>query len=198
MKLFKIIMNCVIVTLLVVSITINIFVLAGYRVVDTTGTTPNTNVSQSANNKPCESNKKPENTYSNKTTNTSVEPSGESEDEAIRELVYQDNNITVYFCGLKEGTAELTYLFEVENTSNTAFNITFDNLMIDGTRVYNSGLTCEKLLPGNTKVEDFVIKDFEGSQDPDIDREFVFNIKLMNAKSYLDLYETEQVKVNVL
>lgn len=198
MKLFKIIMNCVIATLLVVSIAINIFVLAGYRIADTADTTSNTNVSQNANNEPCEPDKKTESTYSNETTNTSMESSGESEDEAIRELVYQDNNITVYFCGLKEDTAELTYLFEVENTSNTAFNITFDNLMIDGMRVYNSGLTCEKLLPGNTKVEDFVIKDCEGSQNPDIDREFVFNIKLMNAKSYLDLYETEQVKVTVV
>ena len=198
MKLFKIIMNCVIATLLVVSVAINIFVLAGFRIVDTDTYTPNTNVSQNANNRPCEPNKKPENTCPNSATNTSVEPSGESEDKIIRELVYQDNNITVYFCGLKEDTAELTYLFEVENNSDTSLNITFDNLLIDGVRVYNSGLTCEKLLPGNTVVEDFVVKDFDGSQNSDIDREFTFNIKLMNAKSHLDLYETEQVKVTVV
>ena len=198
MKLFKIIMNCVIATLLVVSVTINIFVLAGFRIVNTNTYTPNTNVSQNANNEPCEPNKKPENTCPNNATNTSTEPSGESEDKVIRELVYQDNNITVYFCGLKEDTAELTYLFEIENNSDTSLNITFDNLLIDGVRVYNSGLTCEKLLPGNTVVEDFVVKDFDGSQNSDIDREFTFNIKLMNAKSYLDLYETEQVKVTVV
>lgn len=198
MKLFKIIMNCVIATLLVVSVTINIFVLAGFRIVDTDTYTTNTNVSQNANNKPGEPDKKPENTCPNNATNTSVVPSGESEDKVIRELVYQDNNITVYFCGLKEDTAELTYLFEIENNSDTSLNITFDNLLIDGVRVYNSGLTCEKLLPGNTVVEDFVVKDFDGSQNSDIDREFTFNIKLMNAKSYLDLYETEQVKVTVV
>lgn len=195
MKLFKIIMNCVIATLLVVSVTINIFVLAGFRIVDADTYTPNTNVSQNANNKPCEPDNKPENTCPNKTTNTYTEPSNEYKTEPVRELVYQDNNITVYFCGLKEDTAELTYLFEVENNSNTSLNVTFDNLLIDGTRVYNSGLTCEKLLPGNAVVEDFVIKDFDGSQSSDTDREFAFNIKLMNAKSYLDLYETEQVIV---
>ena len=198
MKLFKIIMNCVIATLLVVSVTINIFVLAGFRIVNTNTYTHNTNVSQNANNEPCEPDKKPENTCPNNATNTSVVPSGESEDKVIRELVYQDNNITVYFCGLKEDTAELTYLFEIENNSDTSLNITFDNLLIDGVRVYNSGLTCEKLLPGNTVVEDFVVKDFDGSQNSDIGREFTFNIKLMNAKSYLDLYETEQVKVTVV
>ena len=198
MKLFKIIMNCVIATLLVVSVTINIFVLAGFRIVNTNTYTPNTNVSQNADNEPCEPDKKPENTCPNNATNTSVVPSGESEDKVIRELVYQDNNITVYFCGLKEDTAELTYLFEIENNSDTSLNITFDNLLIDGVRVYNSGLTCEKLLPGNTVVEDFVVKDFDGSQNSDIDREFTFNIKLMNAKSYLDLYETEQVKATVV
>lgn len=202
MKLFKIIMNCVIATLLVVSITLNIFVLAGFRIVDTDTYTPNTNVSQNANNEPQneseESHKKHDNKHhkdkTNEFENTSIE---ESEEEAIRELVYQDDNITVYFCGLKADTAELTYLFEVENNSNTALNITFDNLLVDGARVYNSGLTCEKLLPGNMAVEDFVVKDFDGSQDSDVEREFAFNIKLMNAKSYLDLYETEQVIVEV-
>ena len=202
MKLFKIIMNCVIATLLVVSITLNIFVLAGFRIVDTDTYTPNTNVSQNANNEPQneseESHKKHDNKHhkdkTNEFENTSIE---ESEEEAIRELVYQDDNITVYFCGLKADTAELTYLFEVENNSNTALNITFDNLLVDGARVYNSGLTCEKLLPGNMAVEDFVVKDFDGSQDSDVEREFAFNIKLMNAISYLDLYETEQVIVEV-
>ena len=201
MKLFKIIMNCVIATLLVVSITLNIFVLAGFRIVDTDTYNPNTNVSQNANNEPQneseESHKKHDKHHKDKTNefeNTSVK---ESEEEAIRELVYQDDNITVYFCGLKEDTAELTYLFEVENNSNTALNITFDNLLVDGARVYNSGLTCEKLLPGNMVVEDFVVKDFDGSQNSDVEREFAFNIKLMNAKSYLDLYETEQVTVEV-
>jgi len=158
-------------------------------------------VSQNANNEPQneseESHKKHDKHHKDKTNefeNTSVK---ESEEEAIRELVYQDDNITVYFCGLKEDTAELTYLFEVENNSNTALNITFDNLLVDGARVYNSGLTCEKLLPGNMVVEDFVVKDFDGSQNSDVEREFAFNIKLMNAKSYLDLYETEQVTVEV-
>lgn len=202
MKLFKIIMNCVIATLLVVSVTLNIFVLAGFRIVDTDTYNPNTNVSQNANNEPQNESEEPckkhDNKHNkdktNKPENTSAE---ESEEAPIRELVYQDDNITVFFCGLKEDTAELTYLFEVENTSDTALNITFDNLLVDGARVYNSGLTCEKLLPGNAVVEDFVVKDFDGSQDSDVEREFAFNIKLMNAKSYLDLYETEQVTVEV-
>lgn len=202
MKLFKIIMNCVIATLLVVSVALNIFVLAGFRIVNIDTYIPNTNVSQNANNESQneseEHHKKHDNKHhkdkTNKLENTSAEV---SEDETIRELVYQDDAITVFFCGLKEDTAELTYLFEVENTSKATLNITFDNLLVDGVRVYNSGLTCEKLLPGNVAVEDFVVKDFDGSQDSDVKREFAFNIKLMNAKSYLNLYETEQVIVEV-
>lgn len=203
MKLFKIIMNCVIATLLVVSVTLNIFVLAGFRIVDTDTYNPNTNVSQNANNEPQNESEEPCKKHynkhnkdkTNKPDNTSVE---ESEEEAIRELVYQDDNITVFFCGIKEDAVELTYLFEIENTSDTSLNVTFDNLMIDGERVYISGLTCEKLLPGNTSIEDFVVKELDSSQNTDTEREFAFNIKLMNAKSYLDLYETEQVTVTVL
>lgn len=199
MKLFKVIMNCIIATILVVSITINIFVLAGFRIVNSNTYTPDTNVSQNANNDDQDEshkhNKKPNRHKGNKFENIYVE---EPEEESIREFVYQDDNITVFFCGIKEDTAELTYLFEIENTSDTSLNVVFDNLMIDGERVYISGLTCEKLLPGDTSVEDFVVKKVDSSQDADAERAFAFNIKLMNAKSYLDLYETEQVTVTVV
>ena len=126
------------------------------------------------------------------------EPIKDTGDEFKKELVYRDNNIIVFFCGIKEDFVELTYLFEITNTSSTPLNIVFDNLMIDGERVYVSGLTCEKLLPDNTFVEDFVVKKVDSSQNTNMKREFKFNIKLMNAKSYLDLYETEQVTVTVI
>lgn len=197
MKLFKIIMNCVIATLLVVSVAINIFVLAGFRIVDTDTYTSNSNVSQNANmdeqdeskkhNK--KDHKKDNNCFENTSTEECEEPSGI--------VVYEDDNIIVTYFGIKEEADELTYLFEIENLSNKTINVTFDEIYIDGQRVYNSGLTCEKLLSNTSQTEDFVIKDFEGEQDVDSYKEFTFNIKLMNAKSYLDLYETEQVTVEV-
>lgn len=196
MKLFKIIMNCVIATLLVVSVTLNIFVLAGFRIVDTDTYNPNTNVSQNANNEHQNESEKPEckpNKHNNKCEKTSVEEAEEFEGV----VVYEDDNIIVTYFGIKEDTDELTYLFGIENLSDKTVNITFDEIYIDGHRVYNSGLTCEKLLPATSQTEDFVIKEFDGEQDSDSYEEFTFNIKLMNAKSYLDLYETEQVTVEV-
>lgn len=197
MKLFKIIMNCVISTLLVVSVTINIFVLAGFRIVNTNTPTHNTNVSQNANMDEQDEFKKPNNKDNKKDNNCFENTSTEDTEESEGIVVYDDDNIIVTYFGIKEEADELTYLFEIENLSNKTINVTFDEIYIDGQRVYNSGLTCEKLLPETSQTEDFVIKDFEGEQDSDSYEEFTFNIKLMNAKSYLDLYETEQVTVEV-
>lgn len=204
MKLLKI-MVWVLAVLLVVSLAINIFVLAGFRIVNSNTYTQANNVSQNANNEAQNEseneNKKPEKNKHNKhnkhnsAEGTSTE---ETEEEAIRELVYQDKNITVTYCGIKEDSAELTYLFEIENTSDKTLNISFDNLLINGQRVYISGLTCEKLLPGSVDTEDFVVKEVDDILDPEAENEFTFNIKLMNAKSYLDLYETEQVTVTTV
>lgn len=192
MKIFKVIMNCVIATLLVVSVVVNIFVLAGFRIVDSNTYTLNINVSQNALYDHWSGPRKPCNKQPSKHEHKSflIE---EPEEPVIRELVYQDNNITVFYRGIKEDSAELTYLFEVKNTSSTTLNITFNNLTIDGKRVYVSGLTCEKLLPGNVTIEDFVVKEVDGSQDSDSGRVFTFNLKLMNAKSYLDLYESDTI-----
>lgn len=197
MKLFKIIMNCVIATLLIVSVTINIFVLAGFRIVDTNNPTPNTNVSQNENMDEQDEFKKPNKKDNKKDNNCFENTSTEDTEEFEGIVVYEDDNIIVTYFGIKEDTDELTYLFEIENLSNKTINVTFDEIYIDGQRVYNSGLTCEKLLPETSQTEDFVIKEFEGEQDSDSYKEFTFNIKLMNAKSYLDLYETEQVTVEV-
>jgi hypothetical protein len=197
MKLFKIIMNCVIATLLIMSVTINIFVLAGFRVVNTDTYTPNTNVSQNENMDEQDEFKKPDKKHNKKDNNCFENTSTEDTEEFEGIVVYEDDNIIVTYFGIKENTDELTYLFEIENLSNKTINVTFDEIYIDGQRVYNSGLTCEKLLPETSQTEDFVIKEFEGEQDSDSYEEFTFNIKLMNAKSYLDLYETEQVKVEV-
>lgn len=197
MKLFKIIMNCVIATLLIVSVTINIFVLAGFRIVNTNTYTPNTNVSQNANMDEQDEFKKPDKKDNKKDNNCFENTSTEDTEEFEGIVVYEDDNIIVTYFGIKEEADELTYLFEIENLSNKTINVTFDEIYIDGQRVYNSGLTCEKLLSNTSQIEDFVIKDFEGEQDSDSYEEFTFNIKLMNAKSYLDLYETEQVTVEV-
>ena len=195
MKLFKIIMNCVIATILIVSVAINIFVLAGFRIVNTNDTTPDTNVSQNANLDEQDEFKKHNKKDHKKDTNCFENTSVEEHEEPVGVLVYEDDNIVVTYFGIKEEADELTYLFEIENLSTKTINVTFDDLYLDGQKVYISGLTCEKLIPGTSQVEDFVIKETECEQNPESYEKFTFNIKLMNAKSYLDLYETEPVTV---
>ena len=195
MKLFKIIMNCVIATLLIVSIAINIFVLAGFRVVNTNMYTPKTNESQNAFCEPQDESKKPDNKHNKKDAGCFENTSTEETEEPVGVLVYEDDNIAVTYFGIKEEADELTYLFEIENLSDRTINVIFDELYLDSQRAYISGLTCENLLPNKSAVEDFVVKEAEGDQNPDSYEEFTFNIKLMNAKSYLDFYETEPVTV---
>ena len=197
MKTFKIIMNCIIGALLVVSLTINILALSGFRLVSSNTYTPTTNVSQNANMDDQDEFKKPNKKDNKKDNNCFENTSTEDTEEFEGIVVYEDDNIIVTYFGIKEDTDELTYLFEIENLSNKTVNVTFDEIYIDGQRVYNSGLTCEKLLPETAQTEDFVVKEAEGDQNPDSYEEFTFNIKLMNAKSYLDLYKTEQVTVEV-
>ena len=68
-------------------------------------------------------------------------------------------------------------------------------MIINGQKVYTSGLTCENLLPETTVVEDFVLldKDYEHfTSSPD---NVNFIIKLVNSKSRLDWYESDQIKL---
>lgn len=201
MKLFKIIMNCVIAALLVVSVTINIFAFAGFKLVKTDSKEPDKN--------PCyrddyvyyeEYDDTTNNSYVDNQPAITVDNETEKDSEDIEKvLVYEDRNIKVNYCGLKEDCYELTYLFEIENKSTKTLNVTFDDLYINNERVYVSGLTCENLLPGTSEVEDFVVKDVEFDYDNNKNSEmkFTFNIKLMNAKSYLDLYKTGSITLTI-
>ena len=186
------IINCVIATLFTISLILNIFMFSGYRFVKTGTDTkdPVTTVQDTAcNHRDCDDD--------SETKNPLKDPADKHHTSEIKKVVYEDKNIKVTYCGVKEEAAELTYLFEIENNYDKAITVFFDELHVNGTRVYVSGLTCSKLAPGTSTVEDFVLVDEEWDQDHNEDLEIVFNIKLVSAKSYMDIYSTEQIIVEL-
>lgn len=193
MKTFKIVINCVVSSLLVISLVLNILFLLGFTFTKDKNPETPTEYIQEVDKSDCE-----ESTSSDTSSTT---PSKQTEDTSTvdtstEKLIYEDSNIKVLYCGIKEDTPELTYLFKIENLSSKTLNVTFDNLFINGQKVYISGLTCEKLLPNTSSISDFVFKETDPISKQDTN-ELIFNIKLMNAKSYLDLYTTEQITFNV-
>jgi hypothetical protein len=197
-------MNCVIATLLIVSITINILAFIGFKLVRDDEQYKNSGNENNSVNYDYDYDFEAEDddtvdTGEIPSVDVSVDDNKEEIPDVNRVLVYEDRNIKVTYCGLKDEFYELTYLFEIENKSSKTLNVTFDDLYINGKRVYVSGLTCEDLLPATAVMSDFVVKDVEFDFDKNQNSEmsFTFNIKLMNANSYLDLYETDSITVTI-
>ena len=196
-------MNCIIAAILVVSLTINILAFAGYKLVRDTdeqnkpGANNNTSTYYDYDFEVEDDDSAEPNTLPN--IDVSTDDKDDETPDVNHVLVYEDRNIKVTYCGLKDEFYELTYLFEIENKSAKTLNITFDDLYINGKRAYVSGLTCEDLLPNTSAIADFVVKDVEFDYDKNQNSEmsFTFNIKLMNANSYLDLYETDSITVTI-
>lgn len=195
MKLFKIIMNCVIATLLVVSITLNIFVLAGFRIVYTDTYIPNTNVSQNANNEPqngCnkQNNKQPNrqpNNFNNQQNNTQQSPT------ETREVFFENELVRITYLKYEEGVFGPEYVFEIENISDKELTVRFSDLYIDNYQVYISGLTCTDLLAGKKAVSEMTLLTTEWEQFTDCPTSVSFVIEIVNPKSYSTYFESDRI-----
>jgi hypothetical protein len=197
MKIFKLILNCVLPTLLVFSIVLNILLLCGF-----------------------EFNKKSEDTESIPTiaeTEDYVDPNAiytedyydyyvedynpsiavkdeaESENKNINNLIYQDDNITITYIESEKRASDIIHKFNIKNTSKKTLTVITSELYLNGQRVYVSGLTCEKLLPATDSTEELVLLEKEWSQLIEYPSGVSFKIKLVNDKSHLDLYETDLI-----
>jgi hypothetical protein len=198
MKIFKLILNCVLPTLLVFSIVLNVLLLCGFEIrkdskeltpsdVQTTVTPVEDDTSNECTKKP---NKNPT-TDSKPTTTSDVV----SEPDSEGTLVYEDNNIRVLYLETQQDVSGVVHKIKIENNTSKTLTVLFTDVIINGQKVYTSGLTCENLLPETDVVEDFVLldKDWEHFTSSPDDVNFI--IKLVNSKSRLDWYESDQIKL---
>jgi hypothetical protein len=198
MKIFKLILNCVLPTLLVFSIVLNVLLLCGFEIrkdskeltpsdVQTTVTPVEDDASNECTKKP---NKNPT-TDSKPTTTSDVV----SEPDSEGTLVYEDNNIRVLYLETQQDVSGVVHKIKIENNTSKTLTVLFTDVIINGQKVYTSGLTCENLLPETDVVEDFVLldKDWEHFTSSPDDVNFI--IKLVNSKSRLDWYESDQIKL---
>ena len=112
------------------------------------------------------------------------------------ELVYHDSNIRVTYVGYEVKAYGPVIYFNIENFSDKALTVLCTDVYIDGCRVYHSGLTCEKLAAGSETVEEFVLLPEDNTDVYNVDK-VSFIIKLVNAKSYLDLYESGYITLDI-
>lgn len=194
MKLFKLIATCVMATLLVISITLNILLLCGFKFTKGTEAEQTSDIPtkvytsevQTEHNKntATESGTANNQTSSSENKGTTVEPIG---------VIYEDNNIKVTYLQTEDSPAGIVHNFEVENLSDKTLTVVFTDMYVNGHPVYSSGLTCEKLFPGTTVTEELVLldKEYELSTVSEYDISFV--VKLVNAKSCLDLYNSNRI-----
>ena len=199
MRMFKLITNCVISVLLVLSVVLNIFILSvlgisngeSFRQVvmakelaTTSSSTETPEVAEAT--EPSTEITAPETTPTEPTTTTEPD-TAETPDVTP---IYQDENVKITYVRQDENLFGLEYKFLVENTSDRPLTITFSDLYIDGFKVDLSGLYCENLAIGAKSVESMILyqsewEDFTTSPD-----RVEFKIKLINPKSLLTIYET--------
>ena len=197
MKIFKLILNCVLPTLLVFSIVLNILLLCGFEfnkkpediesiptMTDTEDyTDPNTADTEDYYGFYTEDYNPP----------ITVKDEAESENKNINNLIYQDDNITITYIESEKRASDIIHKFNIKNTSKKTLTVITSELYLNGQRVYVSGLTCEKLLPATDNIEELVLLEKEWNQLIEYPSEVSFKIKLVNDKSHLDLYETDLI-----
>jgi hypothetical protein len=202
MKLVKIIVSCVVVLLLLISVALNIFQWTG--VVKHTEETQadfqteyvELDSSSTAATYEAAATKSIEPEVIQESAVITVEDFTveylEVADESDEEPFYQDDYIRVTYVQSEEKAYGSEHEFRIENLSNVELTILFTDVHINGELVFTSGLTCEHLKPGSVEVEELVLVHNDG-EPVSINTDISFKVKLVNAKSYFDIYESEQI-----
>ena len=195
MKPFKIIMNCIIGALLVVSLTINILALAGFRLVGKDTYTPNTNVSQNAYNEPQNKCNKQNNKQPNKQPNNFNNQQNNTQQSATetKDVFFENELVRITYLKYEDGVFGPEYVFEIENISDKELTVRFSDLYIDNYQVFISGLTCTDLLAGKKAVSEMTLLTTEWEQFTDCPTSVSFIIEIVNPKSYYTYFKSDRI-----
>lgn len=200
MKIFKMILNCVLPTVLVFSIVLNIFLLCGFEFTRKSNTEPVLKPT-TTDTKPYEFREDPNTTNEdNKDDDTSnlvvtqkYEETSPNPNQPVGELVYEDTNIKVTYVSTQKIDEGIVHNFKIENLTKKTLTVSFTDIIINGTKVYISGLTCENLLPETDTVEEFVLYEKDWNSFTEDPSDISFRIELVNSKSRLDWYESNLI-----
>lgn len=199
MKTFKMILCCVIPTLLVLSIILNILLLCGFEF-SRPKTEPEILTSQTLVIPEEEKSEEPLIETEKETKPNSGIPTVDYDKpveivEPTETAVYEDDNIKITYLTCDETTEEIIHSFKIENKSQKAISLITSELYLNGQRIYISGLTCDKLLPQSETTEELVLLNNEWKQFTNYPSKISLKLKLVNEKSKLDLYETGLIKL---
>ncbi len=205
MKLFKLIMNCVIASLLILSVALNIFVFSVLGIGTREGfkqallakelMTELSSVETTMDEIVPEETKA-SNLVEETTPEVSTEPVEYETDCDTSDIapIYQDENVKITY--LRQEPCEMTclsYSFLIENTSDRPLTITFSEVYIDGFKVDLSGLTCENLAIGGKSVENLHLYQQEWEDFTTNPSRVEFRVRLINPKSLLNIYDSDVV-----
>ena len=201
MKLFKMILCCVITTLLVISIVLNVLLLCGFKFTrDVSKVDEPTNVTQTVIENKDTFREEPFDTdedikgpvVTQKVENDSLSLVTK---ETVGTVVYDETNIKVTYVSTQKIDEGIVHNFKIENLTKKTLTVSFTDIIINGTRVYISGLTCENLLPETDTVEEFVLYEKDWNSFTENPSDISFRIELVNSKSRLDWYESNLINM---
>lgn len=197
MRLFKLITNCVVSVLLVLSVVLNIFIfsvlgihngesfkqtllakelLTGFSSVEPeTETEPTTEP------------------VINQITTPAPETTTPAENNQITTTapIYQDENVKITYVKKEEDhLLGPVYKFVIENTSDRPLTVSFSDVYIDGFKVTLSCLYCEDLEAGAKSVSELTLYQSEWEDFTTSPKRVEFRVRLTNPKSLLTIYET--------
>lgn len=200
MKLFKMILCCVIPTVLVFSIVLNILLLCGFEFTRKSNNTEPVLNSTITNTKPYEFREDPNTTNEDDNTSDLVvtqkyEETSPNPEQPVGKLVYDDTNIKVTYVSTQKIDEGIVHNFKIENLTKKTLTVSFTDIIINGTKVYISGLTCENLLPETDTVEEFVLYEKDWNSFTENPSDISFRIELVNSKSRLDWYESNLINM---
>lgn len=205
MRLFKLIMNCVVAVLLVLSVLLNIFICSVLGIYNgetfkqtllakellTSSSSVETETTEPTDS--TEPDVYPDEWFVTDDPDYSLENNSTTpteNDQVTIPPIYQDENVKITYLRQEDSVFGLDYKFLVENTSDRPLTVYFSDLYIDGFKVDLSGLYCENLEAGSKSVESLTLLQSEWEEFTKSPEKVEFRIKLVNPKSLLTIYET--------
>lgn len=205
MRLFKLIMNCVMSVLLVLSVILNIFIFSVLGIHDgesfkqtllakelltgfSSTETETTESTESTEPDVC-----PDEWFVTDDPNHSLENNSTTDNEDYTSdlpPIYQDEQVKITYLRKEDSIFGLDYKFLIENTSDRPLTISFTDLYIDGYKVDLSGLYCDDLAIGAKSVESLTLYQSEWEDFTFSPKKVEFRVRLTNPKSLLTIYET--------
>lgn len=203
MKLFKLIMNCVISVLLVLSVALNIFIFSVLGIGTSEGFKQTllakelmTGLSSVEPDETVPEETKASNPVEETAPAVSIIPTENKDNSGTSNVtpIYQDENVKITYMKKEEDhLLGPVYKFIIENISDRPLTVSFSDVYIDGFKVDLSGLYCDDLEMGAKAVADLTLYQSEWEDFTTNPSRVEFRVRLINPKSLLNIYDSDVI-----